>query len=396
MTTQRLRARCLFRVVACLFAVSIVTTHTALGQTPPCERAVLTLTEAADLLRIDAAEVARLAELGTLPARRIGSSWRFGCAAVMAWLSGDWKPAAAGAPTPLAAPNMAAIVGAGTADGQAATPPPDSQNRPVGEAPQARPAEEIFLRGQRVLLGRGDVVLDFGQFYARTDDHLLALVDGGVGLATVRQQTFTTLLQGRVGIFNETELVASATFNSQESRQFFGSTDLAGGRRGEFGGANIGIRRTLLREGPRRPNIIATLDGHIPAGDRPYLVGGGVVLVKSVDPVALFASVNYFRAIERDASTWPRLVPEHSVGVSAGYALALNDTLAISMAVSGLFTGATTTLDQTTFRQPGTFGARFGVTSWLAKGLYIEPSVSFALTGPGSSFAFGVTFPYTF
>ncbi len=39
---------------------------------------------------------------------------------------------------------------------------------------------------------------------------------------------------------------------------------------------------------------------------------------------------------------------------------------------------------------------QFGLTSWLAKGLYIEPTVSFGLNGPGDSFALGVTVPYTF
>jgi len=405
MTKPGLHAARRLWVVAGLFSMSIVPTHAAYGQTPqPCKRAVLTQTETADLLRIDAAEVARLAEQGRLPARRVGSAWRFSCAALMAWLTGEEKPAAAlDGPLPLTAEQIGTVTGAGAEVAQAGTPPSasappsvDGQNQPVGEAPQERPADEIFLRGQRVLLGRGDVVLDFGQFYARADDHLLASIDGGVGLATVRQQTFTTLLQGRIGIFNETELFAGATFNRQENRRFFGSTDLADDRRSEFGGTTLGIRRTVLREGVRRPNIIATLSGHIPTGDRPYVAGVGLVLVKSVDPVALFAGANYFRAIRRGSSTAPSLGPEQSVDVSVGYALALNDTLAISMAVSGLFTGAATTLDDRRLRQPGTFAARFGVTSWLARGLYIEPSVSFALTGPGSSFAFGVTLPYSF
>ena len=39
---------------------------------------------------------------------------------------------------------------------------------------------------------------------------------------------------------------------------------------------------------------------------------------------------------------------------------------------------------------------RFALTSWLAEGLYIEPSVSFGLSGPEDSFAFGVTIPYAF
>src|SRR5262245_10390164 len=105
-------------IVGCLFFVSIVMTRMASGQTPqPCERAVLTQAEAADLLRVDPEEVARLAEQGTLPARRIGSAWRFGCAALMAWLNGDWKPQA------LTAPEMAQLTGAGIAVGQTAAPP---------------------------------------------------------------------------------------------------------------------------------------------------------------------------------------------------------------------------------------------------------------------------------
>ena len=47
-------------------------------------------------------------------------------------------------------------------------------------------------------------------------------------------------------------------------------------------------------------------------------------------------------------------------------------------------------------RQQDSYSMQVGLTSWLAKGLYIEPSVSFGLSGPGNSVAFGVTVPYTF
>ena len=43
------------------------------------------------------------------------------------------------------------------------------QDKPIGEAPDERDAEDIFLRSQRVLLAPGQVVLDFGQFYSRSD-----------------------------------------------------------------------------------------------------------------------------------------------------------------------------------------------------------------------------------
>ena len=39
---------------------------------------------------------------------------------------------------------------------------------------------------------------------------------------------------------------------------------------------------------------------------------------------------------------------------------------------------------------------QLGLTAWLAKGLYIEPSVAFDLNGPGDSVVFGLTLPYTF
>ena len=52
--------------------------------------------------------------------------------------------------------------------------------------------------------------------------------------------------------------------------------------------------------------------------------------------------------------------------------------------------------DNARLRQRERFSLQFGLTSFLAEGLYIEPTVSFGLNGPGNSFAFGVSLPYTF
>ena len=366
-----IRAGCRLRgplvLLVGLFAASVLVALPARGQTSEsCAQAVLTPEEVAALLRVDVAEVTRLAEQGAIPARRLESSWRFSCAAVIDWLARD-RQAQTGA-----------------------------EDQPVGEAPEDRPADEVFLRGQRVLLGPGDVVVDFGQFYARTDDQALVLANGAIGLATVRREVLTTLVQARVGIFDETEALAAVTFQNREERVLLGATDLGGSRRDEFGGATVGVRHTLVREGRRRPNIIVSVDGYVPSGDRAYIVGGGLVLVKSVDPVAVYASAHYFRAIDRDSAASSAAQPDRSVHVSAGYALALNDTLAISMAVSGVSSRTAADFDDARLRSPGTFGARFGLTSWLARGLYLEPSVSFALTGPGRGFSLGVTVPYSF
>ena len=49
---------------------------------------VLTLAQAAELLQLEQAAVAELAEAGELPGRRIAEEWRFSRAAILAWLAG--------------------------------------------------------------------------------------------------------------------------------------------------------------------------------------------------------------------------------------------------------------------------------------------------------------------
>ena len=343
--------------MACLCGILIVVAGTAsAGTQSACLTPVLTLAEAALLLRIDEAELQRLAEQGQVPGRLVGSSWRFDCAAIIGWLN---------------------------------------QQAPVGEAPDEQNAEDILLRGQRVLLARGSVVIDLGQVYSRSDDNSLVAVDGAIALATSTRELFATLLVGWIGLFEETELFASTTFRVQRGEQILGGLDLASSRDEGIGDVQLGVRRTLLREGAGRPDVVLTVDSLVPTGDTPYGAGAGLVLVKSVDPVVLFANVSYRRLFNRDAVARAASYAEHAWGISMGYGLGLNDTLAISMAVSSAFAGDTM-LDDTRSQGANVFGARFGLTSWLARGLYIEPSVSFALNGPGNSFAFAVTLPYAF
>jgi excisionase family DNA binding protein len=49
---------------------------------------VLTLAEAAEMLRIDEQTVAKAAERGELPGRKLGGEWRFARSAVLRWLAG--------------------------------------------------------------------------------------------------------------------------------------------------------------------------------------------------------------------------------------------------------------------------------------------------------------------
>jgi excisionase family DNA binding protein len=53
--------------------------------TPP---EVLTVADAAELLRVEPDAVRALAESGELPGRRVGEDWRFARAALLRWLGG--------------------------------------------------------------------------------------------------------------------------------------------------------------------------------------------------------------------------------------------------------------------------------------------------------------------
>jgi excisionase family DNA binding protein len=352
------------------------------AQQTVCSATVLTLDEAATLLRVTARDLEGLAEGGRIPGRRIGNDWRFECAALLAWLQGS------------------DVTGRGIGSGQDQTAQPTpaapgTQPAPIGEAPEERTAEDVFLRGNRVLLAPGDVVVDVGQFYARSDAVQLLGAGTAVGLGIVEQKALTTVLVARVGVFRETEVFVSTSFNKQDRRELLESLTVRSSGESAFSATGIGVRRTVLREGSGRPDVVLTVNGQIPSGDAVGAAGGGVIIVKSVDPVVLFASANYIHPFARRTGDGGRIAIPDSVDVTMGYGLGLNDTLAISMAVGGLFAGTSST-DAGTSRSPSAFSVRFGLTTALAERLYLEPSVSFGLSGPGHRFAIGVTMPYAF
>ena len=366
---------------------------------------VLNLEEAARYLRLDVKTLRDLAMKDQVPARRIGIAWRFNREALLAWLNGDWHLIVAAVPpsgkTPLAPPALSEVTGAGTGVVQAQTnssdQPSEEAAEPIGEAPEERSADEIFLRGQRVLLRPGDVVLDVGVFYSESDNQQLALVSGGVALAEVESEAFTGFVLGRYGLFDETEVFFSTTYVDQETNLRVAGETVSSSDRSELGDVRLGLRHTLLKEAAGRPDVILTLDGRVPTDDdhSSFAVGGGVALVKSVDPVVLFANTSYRHTFSRDFDDVTRLEPKNRVDVSLGYAFAINDTLSFNTTLSGLFT-AKSSFDNATLRQDELFTLQFGLTSWLAEGFYIEPTVGFGLNGPGDSFFLGMTLPYAF
>ena len=365
---------------------------------------VMTLHEAAAFLRIDRAALGQLAAWGQVPGRRIGAQWRFSRSALLAWLGGGYitPPPAAAAPAlaiypspptaprqPLPPATLAQVTGRGTAAASTAGP------APIGEAPEADTADDVFLRDQRLLLGAGDVTLELGLFYARSDDQAFVLSGGAVALGVIERDSFISSLTLRYGLFPDTEIFAGGSLRRASSQTFAGAAEVASSDDTRFGDIGLGLRRTVIHEGLGVPDVILTVEGAVPTDGGSVSLGGGVALVKSYDPVVLFASTGYRHTFARDFTDLSLIEAENRIDATLGFAFALNDTLTLSTALSGAFTDETA-FTNATLRSRESFSLQFGLTSLLAPGFYIEPTVSFNLNGDGNDVVLGLSMPYTF
>lgn len=381
---------------------------------PPMMEA-LTLTEAAALLRVDAARVERLAVGQKIPARQVEGEWRFSKAALLAWLAGDWTfrtlvdPASvlaeaegvrtwSGSPgQALTAQGASAVVGRGTtnarSDNNASTEP---NNSAIGIAPGQRTANEVFLREQQVLLEPNELSLDVGVFHTRRDRQLLAEApSGGTVLANAESQTTLTQITARYSLVRDTEIFATTSHVRQSASVFAGDERISRAARAEMGDVGIGLRHTLLREDVGRPDVIVSLDARIPTGDTSPAIGTAVTLVKSLDPAVLFGTLGYRRTFSREFADTTRLEPRHRVDVTLGFAFALNDTLSLNTAIAAAFDRAAT-FGAARLRQSTVTALQMGMTARVSRGVYLQPSVSYRLSGPGTGFTLGLNIPVSF
>jgi excisionase family DNA binding protein len=70
----------------------LVSNHLTVGKAeffPNDGLAVLTLDEAAELLRVDPKQMQKLAANGEVPGRKVGAEWRFSRTGLLNWLSGN-------------------------------------------------------------------------------------------------------------------------------------------------------------------------------------------------------------------------------------------------------------------------------------------------------------------
>lgn len=383
--------------------------HQLLIQADPPE--VMTIDEAARLLRVDTATMAKLAADGDVPGRRLDQSWRFSRATLLGWLAGYGRGLAAAErlteesavasplaySAPISAKKIAVIIGRGTI-GEAQEQPEDSRDEPaepIGAAPRGRTSSEVFLRDQRVLLSKNELAVDFGLAYARSDSLVLLNTESGPALGSVESDTLGGTLVGRYSLGGDTEIFASTSYQNQSVGIIADGRKISNASRSDLGDIGVGLRHTVLQESAGQPDVILSFEGGIPTGTGSYSLGGGVTLVKSFDPAVLFGSIDYRHTFSRDFADLTRLTPRDRIDAQIGYAFALNDTIILNAALSGSFNMATS-FPQAELRQNETFNLLMGLTARISPNLFVQPSVSYRLNGPGNAVVFGLNFPLSF
>jgi len=420
--TSRSNRRTLVRSLAgALLILAGGPTSPVAASEPHAEASVLSLEEAAALLRVTPEDLEGAVVRGDVPGRRIGTVWRFSRAALLDWLAG------AEPPPPLTENDLAVISatgttagdsgdggdGAGTADstkpegegqggaeGEATTEAGDMHGAedaiPIGEAPDQPTTEEVFLRTEQVLLAPGEFTLEPGFFYFERQEDVLVFSEGvAIGLAEIDERSFTFDLRTRVGIFDETELLAGISYSDFDSDVDLGGMKIDEYSRDEFGDLRLGVRRTLVHEGVGYPDVVFSVGGRIPVQKGSYGVETAIALVKSIDPAVLFANLSYNHTFSRDFNDVSRLQANDLFAFGLGFAYSLNDAITLSTQVGGIIT-TKTKFDDATLPQNELFFLDLGLTARLGRSFYLEPNVSFGLNGDENRVVLGLTAPFTF
>ena len=116
-----------------------------------------------------------------------------------------------------------------------------------------------------------------------------------------------------------------------------------------------------------------------------WTVGGGITLVKTLDPVVFFGRLGYTYTLERAGSD-----PGNDITFLSGMGFSLNDRVSFNMQVIGTFTDNAKLNGRTITRSSlESISLLLGVTVQVAKYWFVEPIVSLGLTDDAADVVLG-------
>ena len=192
----------------------------------------------------------------------------------------------------------------GPVDGSAhvgATDKQEVEENRQKEAEEAKRLTELFLRNQTVFIRKGEFMVELNSFYNRNSRTTLVPIGGGVAVAQETRRFFDTTVIGRYGLLTdglEVDLIVPAFIHAEQVSDF----GVVSGTQEEDGVGDIGaaLRYQVWYERGARPALVLEVTGKSTTGGTTGLtgtgvwnMGGGITLLKSIDPVVFFGRLGY-------------------------------------------------------------------------------------------------------
>ena len=283
------------------------------------------------------------------------------------------------------------------------------------EAEETKRLTELFLRNQNVFLRKGELMVELNTFYDRNSRIGFQPVPNPTGnpptvVAVVRdtRRFIDNVILARYGILTDgLELdVIAPVFVHAEAETELGNLR-AGQKESGVGDVSAALRYQAWFEQGARPGLIfdvvgkSTTGGTGLTGTGTWNAGGGVTLLKTIDPVVFFGRAGYlhnFQSKTRDLGD--------IFEFRAGMGFSLNDRVSFNMQASYTFIQASTTLGLAPIagaigrivfssRPTEIMNVIFTTTVVVTKKLTIEPFVGVPLTDQSFTI-FGLRLPYRF
>lgn len=339
-----------------------------------------------------------------------------------------------------------------------AAPPPAQSSGGYGvglrDDSDQSPSTEALYQEASGFFGGGGFSLEPGLTYTYYDTRQLFLngflaLDsiflGNLGIDQINAHTWTFDLTGRYNWGGRWQFDANLPFitrnTTYESAGAGGSTAVfsdatvrAGPRLGDV---SFGLSYKFMDETPSRPDMVASLRVKAPTGKDPYgikveqtsgntnlsvpddlptgngvwSITPGVSLIKTIDPVVLFANASYtFHKTESfsdispqaDARVPGKVKQGNYLQLGVGMAFALNERMSLSMSFSQLVSRHSRIKpDGGSWQKVDGSNANaayfnLGMTYALTDRLTMVPNLSIGLTPDATNFSLSVKFPYYF
>jgi hypothetical protein len=237
--------------------------------------------------------------------------------------------------------------------GSGSTKQPDKQPEAIGVPPPR--AQPQFLRDTSVLLDPGEYQFEYGVSYT-TNLQTTAVglnVNANTVVTSLRTltRTATVPMEFRVGCRNDTQAFVSLPIGySLQQISIANTADSSDGV--GLGDLSFGMTRVLRKPQPERFTILGNFSASAPTGlsqlssiqqvpgvalgSGYWSLSGGLVFIRTIDPIAAFIGVNYTQTFETMINNLD-LQPGDIFSYRFGLGYAINSRVTISSSFNGAY-----------------------------------------------------------